>query len=320
LLRINKSAPCLRLKRGAYQRIDESVDITSRRKFMAISINSNLASVRQQRLLSQSSDSLNRVYEKLSSGQRVNRASDDAAGLAIAASLRSNTRVASTAIRNAQNAVSTLSVADGALESIQSLLGRLSELAAQSANGTYSTVQRSALQSEFSNLGSEIERIAVTTEFNGVSLLSGSRVISFQIGFDGASTSRIALDQQGGATLQALGLAAAGTSALTYSISGTTTDYAQSAAQTALAAISSAVVSLSSLRGTLGSVESRLNSAVQNLTVTRENSIAAESRIMDTDVDSEAAELTRLNILQQAGAAVLSQANQAPQLAIQLLR
>jgi len=260
------------------------------------------------------------VFEKLSSGQRINRASDDAAGLAIAASLRVNSRVASTAIRNAQEGISTVAVTDGALETIQSVLGRLAELATQSANGTYSSVQRSALQAEFANLGSEIERIAVTTSFNGVSLLSGSQIINFQIGFDGASTARITLDQNGGATLQALGLAGTGSSALTYSISGTTAGFAQSAAQTALAAINGAVVSLNTLRGTLGTVEARLNSAVQNLSVTRENNAAAESRITDADVASEAAELTRLNILQQAGAAVLSQANQAPQLAIQLLR
>lgn len=287
---------------------------------MAISINSNLASIRGQRLIGETSDKLGRVFEKLSSGQRINRASDDAAGLAIAASLRTNSRVANTAIRNAQDGISTVAVTDGALESIQSVLGRLAELATQSANGTYSSVQRSALQAEFSNLGSEIERIAVTTSFNGVSLLSGSQVINFQIGFDGQSTSRITLDQGGGATLQALGLAGSGSSALTYSISGTTSGFAQSAAQTALAAINGAVVSLNTLRGTLGTVEARLNSAVQNLSITRENNAAAESRITDADVASEAAELTRLNILQQAGAAVLSQANQSPQLAIQLLR
>jgi flagellin len=287
---------------------------------MAISINSNLASVRGQRLLGQSSDSLGRVFERLSSGLRINRPSDDAAGLAIAGSLRLNSRIATMAMRNAQDGMSTVAVADGALQSIQSVLGRLSELATQSANGTYSAVQRSAIQSEFSVLGSEIERIAVTTEFNGVQLLSGSQVLDFQIGFDAASTSRISLDQNGGATLQALGLASSGSSALTYSVSGATTADAQSAAQNALAAINSAVVSLNSLRGTLGTVESRLGSAVQNLSVTRENSIAAESRITDADIASEAAELTRLKILQQAGASVLSQANQSPLLAVQLLQ
>lgn len=287
---------------------------------MAISINSNLASVRSQRLLGQSSDNLTRTYEKLTSGQRINRASDDAAGLAIAESLRVNSRLASVAVRNAQDGISAIAVADGALSSIGGVLSRLAELTQQAANGSYSSVQRSALQAEFSTLGSEIERIAVTTTFNGVSLLSGSQQITFQVGFDGASTSQIVLDQAGGSTLQKLGLAASGSSALTYSLTGTSTDYAQSAARAALAAVNTAITSLNTLRGTLGTVEGRLQSAITNLTTSRENIQAAESRISDVDVAVEAAELTRLNILQQAGAAVLAQANQQPQLAVNLLR
>lgn len=287
---------------------------------MAISINSNLASVRSQRLLGASSESLNRTYEKLTSGQRINRASDDAAGLAIAESLRVNSRLATVAVRNAQDGISAIAVADGALSSIGGVLSRLAELTQQAANGTYSSVQRSALQAEFATLGSEIERIAVTTTFNGVSLLSGSAQITFQVGFDGQSTSQVTLDQSGGATLQRLGLAATGSSALTYSLTGSSTDYAQSAAREALAAVNGAITSLNTLRGTLGTVEGRLQSAITNLTTSRENIQAAESRISDVDVAVEAAELTRLNILQQAGAAVLAQANQQPQLAVNLLR
>lgn len=287
---------------------------------MAISINSNLASMRGQRLIGAASDKLGRVFEKLSSGSRINRASDDAAGLAIAMSLRMESRIAGTAMRNAQDGISTVAVSDGALESIQSILVRLGELATQSANGTYSAIQRSAMQQEFTTLGSEIERIAITAEFNGVKLLSSSQTINFQIGFDGSSTSQLSFNPGAGATLQALGLAGTGSSVMTYSISGATTEAAQSAAVAALAAIEGAVTSLTSVRGTLGSVETRLSSAIQNLSVARENSMAAESRITDADVAVEAAELTRLNILQQAGASVLAQANQAPQLAIQLLR
>jgi flagellin len=256
----------------------------------------------------------------LTSGQRINRASDDAAGLAIAESLRVNARLATVGVRNAQDGISAIAVADGALASIGGVLSRLAELTQQAANGSYSTVQRSALQAEFSTLGSEIERIAVTTTFNGVSLLSGSAQITFQIGFDGASTSQIQLDQGGGATLQRLGLATSGSSALTYSLTGTSTDFAQSAAREALAAVNGAITSLNTLRGTLGTVEGRLQSAITNLTTSRENIQAAESRISDVDVAVEAAELTRLNILQQAGSAVLAQANQQPQLAVQLLR
>jgi len=263
---------------------------------------------------------LNKTYEKLTSGQRINRASDDAAGLAIAESLRVNSRLATVGVRNAQDGISAIAIADGALASIGGVLSRLAELTQQAANGSYSSIQRSALQAEFATLGSEIERIAVTTAFNGVALLSGSAQITFQVGFDGASTSQIQLDQNGGATLQRLGLATSGSSALTYSLTGTSTDLAQSASREALAAVNSAITSLNTLRGTLGTVESRLQSAITNLTTSRENIQAAESRISDVDVAVEAAELTRLNILQQAGSAVLAQANQQPQLAVQLLR
>jgi flagellin len=287
---------------------------------MAVSINTNLASVRGQRAMDSASSSLNRTYERLSSGQRINTASDDAAGLAIAESLRISQRVASVAIRNAQDAISAIAVTDGALASMTQVLGRLAELSQQAGNGSYSATQRSALQNEFQTLGSEIERIAVTTAYNGVNLLSGAGTIAFQVGFDQTSVSQIMLDTNGGATLQKLGLAVAGSSALTYSLSGTSSDYAQSAARAALAAINGAVTSLNVLRGGLGTVEARLNSAISNLSTSRENTLAAQARITDADIAVEAAELTRLNILQQAGAAVLAQANQQPQLAVQLLR
>jgi flagellin len=287
---------------------------------MAVSINTNLASVRGQRAMNSASNKLNETYQRLSSGQRINRASDDAAGLAIAESLRVSQRVASVAIRNAQDGISAIAVADGALASMTQVLGRLAELAQQAGNGSYSSVQRSALQNEFQTLGSEIERIAVTTTYNGVGLLSGTSQIGFQIGFDQTSVSQIALNTNGGATLQKLGLAATGSSALSYSLSGTSGDFAQSAARAALGAINSAVTSLNVLRGDLGTVEARLNSAISNLSTSRENTLAAQARITDADIAVEAAELTRLNILQQAGAAVLAQANQQPSLAVQLLR
>jgi flagellin len=284
-----------------------------------ITINSNLASLKGQRLLAQSSESLARTYEKLSSGQRINRASDDAAGLAIADSLKATQRVASVGVRNANDGISTIAIADGALGQIGNVLTRLAELAEQSANGTYSTSQRSALQNEFNALASEIERIAVTTTFNGVALLSGTSSIVLQVGFDSHSTSQIALTGVTG-TLAGLGLAPANTSGLTFSINGGSTDLAQSAARLALDGINGAIGSLAVQRGNLGAVESRLAVAINNLSVARENFAAAESRIRDVDVATEAAELTRLNILQQAGASVLAQANQQPQLALSLLR
>lgn len=285
---------------------------------MAVTIGSNIASLQAQRRLAVATDSLSRTFERLSSGQRINRASDDAAGLAIADSLRADQRVAGVAIRNANDGISTIAIADSALGQIGSVLSRLAELAEQSANGVFSTTQRSALQNEFTALASEIERIAVTTEFNGVKLISGGSTLTLQVGFNSGSTSQISFQGVQG-TLQSLGLAGAGVSALTYSINGATIELGQSASRAALDAVNTAISSLAATRGVLGAVESRLNVAIANLTVARENFAAAESRIRDVDVASEAAELTRLTILQQAGAAVLAQANQQPSLALSLL-
>ncbi|MBX7143822.1 MAG: flagellin FliC [Oligoflexia bacterium] len=286
---------------------------------MPITLGSNIASFKAQRTLSISTEALARTFERLSSGQRINRASDDAAGLAIADNLKAQQRVATVAIRNANDGISTIAIADSALGEIGNVLSRLAELAEQSANGVFSTTQRSALANEFIALGSEIERIATTTQFNGVTLLSGGSTLTLQVGFNSGSTSQISFTGVQG-TLAALGLASSGTSSLSYSIQAAGVDLAQSASRFALDAINSAISSLASTRGTLGATESRLVVAINNLTVARENFAAAESRIRDVDVATEAAELTRLNILQQAGSAVLAQANQQPSLALSLLR
>ncbi|MEZ4754805.1 MAG: flagellin [Bdellovibrionota bacterium] len=285
---------------------------------MAITLGTNVASLKAQRSLGLSSNQLSTTFERLSSGQRINKASDDAAGLAIADSLKADQRVASVAIRNANDGISTIAIADAALGQIGEVLTRMAELSEQSANGTFSTSQRSALANEFIALGSEIERIAVTTNFNGVTLLSGTSNIVLQVGFDSASTSQIGFAGVQG-TLNALGLASTGASALSFSINAGSSDGAQSASRLALDAVKGAIGSLATQRGTLGATESRLNVAINNLSVARENFAAAESRIRDVDVASEAADLTRLGILQQAGAAVLAQANQQPSLALSLL-
>lgn len=286
---------------------------------MPITVGTNISSLKAQRTLALSTDSLSRTFERLSSGQRINRASDDAAGLAIADSLRATSRVAGVAIRNANDGISTIAIADSALGEIGNTLSRLAELAEQSANGVFSVTQRSALSNEFVALASEIERIATVTEFNGVKLLSGGGALVLQVGFNSGSTSQISYTGVQG-TLQALGLATAGSSALVYSITGTDIATGQSASRLALDAINGAIASLASTRGTLGATESRLQVAINGISVARENFLAAESRIRDVDVASEAAELTRLGILQQAGSAVLAQANQQPSLALSLIR
>lgn len=286
---------------------------------MGLNIRTNLASLGAQRNLGEASNRLQTAYQRLSSGLRINRASDDAAGLAIAESLKADARVASVAIRNASDGVSVIAITDGAISQITNIMSRLAELASQSANGVYSNGQRSALQLEFTALMSEVERIALTTEFNGLNLLSNGDSVSFQVGFDGTSMSQVSY-RGIQATLQAMGLATAGSSIHIYSITGSSDADSQSAARLALDAINAAIVSVSRNRGTLGAAESRLETAISNLQVARENFGAAESRIRDVDVAFEAAELTRLTILQQAGTAVLAQANQQPQLALRLLQ
>lgn len=285
---------------------------------MTINLRTNVSSLTAQRNLETSSNRLNTAYERLSSGLRINRARDDAAGLSIAEALKSDTRVASVAIRNANDGISIIAIADQAIGQIGNVLGRLAELAEQSANGVYGNVQRSALSNEFAALTSEIERIAFTTEFNGLRLLSGNGQVVFQVGFKGNSLSQVSYDGVE-VTLAALGLASNGSSVVTYSIIGTSDIESQSASRLTLDAINRAITSVNRNRGALGAAESRLEVTISNLQVARENFKAAESRIRDVDVADEAAELTRINILQQAGASILAQANQQPQLALQLL-
>lgn len=285
---------------------------------MAINMRTNLPGLAAQRNVGAVTDRLNMSYQRLASGMRINKASDDAAGLAIAENLRADSTLATVAIRNANDAISVIAIADQAIGQISNILNRLAELSQQSANGVYDVTQRSALQNEFTALTSEIERIAVTTSFNGIDLLSNGQMLAFQVGFDGSSLSQLTYNGIN-ATLQAIGLADVGSSASTYSISASTEMDAQSAARNALEAISRALASVNRNRGNLGALESRLSTSINNLQVARENFKAAESQIRDLDVAQEAAELTRLNILQQAGAAVLAQANQQPAIAIQLL-
>ena len=285
---------------------------------MAITLGNNIASLKAQSQLGKTTLAINKTYEKLSSGLRINTASDDAAGLAIADDLKAKIRVGQVAIRNANDGISTVAIADSALSEIGGVLARLAELSEQSATGTFSAIQRSALQSEFTALGSEIERIANTTEFNGVKILSSSSALTLQVGFDSSANSRVTFNNVTG-TLASLGLAATGSAQLTYSLNANSLELSQSASRITLDAVNGAIQSLAQTRGALGATESRLRLAVSNLSVARENFAAAESRIRDLDVAEEAANLTRLNILQNAGAAVLAQANQAPALALKLL-
>ena len=286
---------------------------------MGVNIQTNIPSLNAQRNLNSTTDRLRLAYARLSSGMRITRASDDAAGLSIAESLKADSRIATVAVRNANDGISIIGITDGAMNEITSILTRLAELAEQSANGVFSTNQRSALALEFSALASEIDRIALTTEFNGLNLLSGGGQIVFQVGFDGKTNSQVTYSGVE-ATLASMGLAPNGSSRLIFSINDINVTAAQEASRSALDAVKLAIGSITRDRGTLGAAESRLNAAINNLLVARENFQSAESRIRDVDVASEAAELTRLNILQQAASAVLAQANQQPALALSLLQ
>lgn len=284
---------------------------------MSISIRTNIESLRAQQQLAKHSAGLSATFERLSSGLRITKASDDAAGLVLADSLRADQRVADAAIRNTNDGISLISIADGAMEEIANLLSRMAELAEGAANGIETATTRSSFQAEFSALGSEITRIARTTDFNNLNLLSASSSVTFQVGLDSSSNSQISFSGVS-ATLEQLQLGTGGES-LIYSLNATSDAAGQAAAVTALAAVQTAVDLLSSERGTIGAVESRLTTAVSNLQILRENLAQAESNIRDADVAFEAGELVRLQILRDASAAVLAQANQQSEVALALL-
>ncbi len=276
---------------------------------MALFVNSNLDSLNVQRHLEESAGSLKTSLERLSSGLRINDAFDDAAGLAIADKLARDTRVAAQAIRNANDGLSALAIGEKALGQVTDIVTRLSELASESATGTVTDTQRSAIQSEFSALLSEVGRLSNTTTFNGVQLLSSGTTVVLQVGLDGTTNSQISFSTVDGSVSGILSVSQTSIAAST-----------QSSAQSALGLLTSAIANVAQTRGTLGAFESRLITAIAGLRVAKENFEAAEGRIRNADVAAESANLARANILQQAGVAVLAQANQQPALALQLLR
>jgi flagellin len=286
---------------------------------MGLGLRTNLLSLDSQRYLKETTGRLNQSFERLSSGMRINRSSDDAAGLGIAEGLRGDVRVAAVSIRNASDGISMISIADGALGQISNILNRLLELAQQAASGIYANDQRSALQNEYTALSNEIQRLAETTSFNGFKLLSAGDQVSFQVGFDGSSMSSIAFSGIQ-ATLYHLGLADGISGALTYSLIAETDNGSVDGARLAVDALVSAVGALNRSRGALGATQSRLEATIRSLQSSRENMQSSQSAIMDADVAEESAELSRLTIQQQAGTALLAQANLQPRLVLELLR
>ena len=284
---------------------------------MPVRIFNNVPSLNAQRILGTNNDRLASSVERISSGIRINRASDDAAGLAISEGLRSDIRTLRQAVRNSNDGISLINITEGALNEQASILIRLRELAAQASTGTVGSTERQTIQLEFSALRNEIDRISNVTEFNGQKLVDGSLAsgvtsssqIMIQVGLDSGANSRINLNEQ-------IDLAAVTASSLSIDSLTVTTS---AAALTALDTVNTAIGTVTQGRGKVGSVQNRLVRTVSNLAISVENLQAAESQIRDADIAEEVALLTRNQIMVQASTAMVGQANLIPQSVLQLL-
>ena len=302
---------------------------------MAMYINTNVSSLNAQRNMTNSTKSLDTSYTRLASGLRINSAKDDAAGLQISNRLTSQINGLDQGNRNANDGISLAQTAEGAMDEVTGMLQRMRTLAQQSANGSNSAKDREALQKEVDQLGAEINRISTSTTFAGTKLLDGSFGGTFQVGADANQTISFSLSQDAGFSISGIAGAAGTTIAV---INGTvTTDVgvstifgggsagsiditSQSEAQKVLAAADAMLGVVDGKRAELGAVQNRLDSTIRNQANISENVSAARSRIRDADFAIETANMTKQNILQQAASSVLSQANQRPQAALQLLQ
>jgi flagellin len=272
---------------------------------MGLRVNTNVFSINAQRHLFNVSERLQGNYAHLASGLRIATAADDAAGLGVSERMRAQIHSFAAAERNAQDGVSLVQTAEGALAEVSANLVRMRELAIQSSNGTLNAGDRGVLDAEFTELVEEIDRIATDTEFNNIALLDGvTGTVTIQVGADSGDQLTIDLTDVTDGTL---------------AIDAESVD-TQTNAQASLAVIDAAITTVSDARGTFGAQQNRLESAVRSISNQRENLSAAESRIRDVDVAYETADLTRNSILQQAAASVLAQANTQPQLALSLLQ
>lgn len=277
---------------------------------MGLRINTNVASLNAQRNLGSTRLNMTKALEKLSSGQRINRAGDDAAGLAISENLKAQIKGLGQAERNAEDGISLVQIAEGALGEVSNILIRLRELAVQAASDTIGSTERKFLNVEFEQLTSEIDRIANSTEFNRVPLLNGTgAVFDIQIGTRNDPISdRLTFDASSAdVNVAALGLNLASVSD-------------KISAQNSLTSIDQAIISVSGIRADFGALQNRLQSTINNVQVSIENLSAANSRVRDTDIAAETAELTKQNILMQAGTSVLSQANSSTNSALTLIQ
>ena len=273
---------------------------------MGIRINTNVSSINTRRHLANSTASFSKSMEKLSSGLRINRAGDDAAGLAISENLKSDIRALDQAARNAADGISLIQTAEGSLDEVSNILLRMKELTEQSLNGTLSNSDRSYLNAEYTALQAEITRISDGVDFNGVKLLDGSGgSVAIQVGIGTASSDSVAVDLSVDTDATQLGLT-------------TAIDTATNAG-TAMDQIDAAIASVVSSRGNFGAIQNRLEASIRNISMTSENLSAANSRIRDVDVAAETSRMTSFQILQQAGVSMLAQANMTTGLAMALL-
>lgn len=270
---------------------------------MGMFINTNVGAINANRNLSFNNTNMSKTMEKLSSGNRINRAADDAAGLAISEKMNYQINGLNQAQRNAQDGISLLQTAEGDLTEVHSMLQRMNTLANQAANGTYQKEDRDNLQKEVDQLVEEIDRITGNSNFNGVDLLKASGKVSFQIGVTKAETLEVTLTDNGTTKL---------------GVNGLKVD-TQTAAASSLAKIKSAISQVSTNRANLGAYQNRLEHTINSLGVTSENLSAANSRIKDADMATEMTAFTKNQILVQAGTAMLAQANSAPQAVLKLL-
>lgn len=277
---------------------------------MSLRIATNTQALSSQRFLGLNKLSQDRALERLASGNRINRAGDDAAGLAISEKLKAHIRSMEQATRNANDGISMIQVAEGAMNEASNILIRLRELSIQAASDTIGDTERQFVNKEVQHLKAEIDRISAGTEFNGMKLLDGStQALEIQVGVKNDPTQdRLVFESQNLITnLDSLGVAGV--------------DVAEKAgAQTSLASIDFAINKVNENRASLGALQNRLGSTINNLQIYRENLSAANSRIRDTDVASESSEMVKYNILSQSNIAMLSQANTNPQMALQLLQ
>ena len=276
---------------------------------MGLSVYNNVEASNAHRLLSNTNSAVSKSIERLSSGLRINRGADDAAGLAVSESMRSQIRGMNVAQRNAQDGVSMVQVADGALGTVGDMLQRVRDLAVQASNGTLTDAQRKNLDIEVQQILSEVGKTGTDTEFNGVKILAGS-----------VATAASAVTLQVGANAsQNIAFTIGTVSASDLGISGIAVSSAASASA-AIASLDAAINTVTTARANLGAIQNRLESTINRLGVTAENVQAAESRIRDADMAREMIQFTKNQILQQSGTAMLAQANQAPQSILSLLR